>query len=206
MYQKSPELPYSEKRLESYAKWYYERYFPSIEALREKLLKKCDSDDKKVDSTLTKIREMFIEELLIDQRVRMLIDSHKNERFIRQNLMRKKFNPEIIEKKIEEYRDDLISWEAHRWTIEKKWTELWKKWKSEKIIIQTLCIKFPHFKEEIHSLWFQNNEKEEENLKNIYEKLCAKNPPKTHQDRQKIAAKLMQRGFEYSKIKIVISE
>jgi hypothetical protein len=118
------QAPYSLKRLESYARWYYGRYFPSIESLREKLLQKCENNHTDVDSTLAKIREIFIEELLIDQRVRFLIDSHKNESFIRQNLKRKKFDEALIEQKLREYHDELFDWESHRQAIEKKIQEL----------------------------------------------------------------------------------
>jgi hypothetical protein len=113
MYSKPPQIPYTLKRLESYARWYYERYFPSVESLREKLLKKCENNHEQVDSVLAKIREIFIEELLVDQHVRNLIDSHKNEKVILQTLKKKKFEPGLIDKKIEEYREDLNNWDSH---------------------------------------------------------------------------------------------
>ena len=81
--------PYSEKRLKNYALWYYERYLPSINRLREKLLEKSDKNSTLVEHVLFEIREIFIEEVLIDNRVRFLVDAHKNERFIRQSLRKK---------------------------------------------------------------------------------------------------------------------
>jgi hypothetical protein len=56
--------------------------------------------------------------------VRFLIDSHKNESFIRQNLKRKKFDEALIEQKLREYHDELFDWESHRQAIEKKIQEL----------------------------------------------------------------------------------
>jgi len=106
--------PYSKKRLKNYALWYYERYLPSRAKLREKLLGKSEKNTQLVDKVLEEIEEIFIEDSLLDAKVRFLIESHKNENTIRFALLKKGFEKKMIEEKLLSYGDELRSWESHK--------------------------------------------------------------------------------------------
>lgn len=200
---KSPlSTPYTEKRLKNYALWYYERYLPSRARLTEKLLEKSKQNIKIVETILEEIKDIFIEESLLEAKIRFLIESHKNEKIIRFTLLKKGFEWEKIDEKLQLYHEELRSWESHKIAIEKRYSDLEKRWKSQKQILLTLGVKFPQFKEQILSL----KRDDSESLKKQYEKLYSTTRPTTKNDFQKIASKLAQKWFRFDDIKKVLEE
>jgi hypothetical protein len=56
-----------------------------------------------------------------------------------------------------------------------------------------LTEKFPHFRDEIQALKKSDEDTDMKNLELIYLKFCKGNIPEAYAEKQKIAAKLMQR-------------
>jgi hypothetical protein len=54
--------------LKKYAEWYYSRYFPSIQVLREKIINKSHNAED-VDSVMGELQPLFIEKKIIESRV-----------------------------------------------------------------------------------------------------------------------------------------
>ena len=149
------------------------------------------------------MQNILIEETILDQQIRLLIDRKKTAREIRQKLKQKLFSEEMIEQKLCEYHEDLLDWQAHEPFFQKKICVLLEKKKSSTRIAQELTAKFPHFKEKIQELLEKNEEKDFENLETLFRQFCQKHPHETVKDQQKIQKKLLARGFSYREIRML---
>ena len=184
------------KILKNYAIWYYSKYLPSINKLKSKLIRK-NPDNKVVRVILIELNELFKENEIISSQIRNYFDNGKSEKYIRQKLLLKWFEIEMIEKNLLSVdSNELI--ENQKKTIINKINSLKYK-KSKQLILQN-----------IYRLWYDKNLISEVigeflfddgNLINKeFEKLEKTNIPK-----EKIIQKLISKWFRYDDIKKLFS-
>ncbi len=138
------------QKIINYAIWYYLKYFPSVNKLRQKLDFKFWPRSEKwkkywgifeedIDYIISeKLWNILVEKEIIDAKIRNLIFKWKSKRYISWNLFEKWFDKEIFEKLLEEY---FVDWE--RENLERA---ICKKLKSQEIteckkIFETLDFK-----------------------------------------------------------------
>jgi SOS response regulatory protein OraA/RecX len=105
--------------LQNYAEWHYTRYFPSIQVLREKILKKSQDEDM-TDTVMNTLQPLFVEKNIIESRVHEYISQGKTRYFIRQKLSQKKFDTLLVEESLSQVKDLLHDPETYRKVIENR--------------------------------------------------------------------------------------
>ncbi len=81
----------TQESLMNYAAWYAMRYLPSIEKLRESLMKKSAKNNLLVDSVMEEMTTYISEKRTIDGLVQMYTEQGKTQLYIEQKLKTKKF-------------------------------------------------------------------------------------------------------------------
>ncbi|PIE85347.1 hypothetical protein CSA08_02100 [Candidatus Gracilibacteria bacterium] len=87
---------YKKDRLKDYGIWYYLRYYPSKNKLREKLLLKSNNNFELSDEVINDMKNIINEEEVLKSKIRMFLDRNKNVSYIKNNLRQKKFDLEMI--------------------------------------------------------------------------------------------------------------
>ncbi len=87
---------YKKDRLKDYWIWYYLRYYPSKNKLREKLLLKSNNNFELSDEVINDMKNIINEEEVLKSKIRMFLDRNKNVSYIKNNLRQKKFDLEMI--------------------------------------------------------------------------------------------------------------
>lgn len=95
-------MKYNFETLRSYALWYYFRYFPSVKRLQEKMLEKA-KDQKLVEKVYKDIVHLTQEKQVMIDKIHIYLIRNKNLNYIRQQLMVKGFEKDMIGEILEEY-------------------------------------------------------------------------------------------------------
>ncbi len=194
----------TEESLLNYAAWYAMRYFPSLQKLRESLMKKSMNNELIVDRVMKQMSEYISEERTVDGLVRMYVEQSKTRPYIEQKLKLKKFGKEVIHSTLESYADSFVSWNAYEQVISRKLNNYLEKNKSKKYIIGTLTQKYPNFKHELIQLLEEAAPDEMEVVQQEFLKLSKKHDVTDRKEQQKIVQKLCMKGFSYDTIKKVM--
>ena len=199
-----PRILTTQESLMNYAAWYAMRYFPSLQRLREALIKKSLNNEILVDTVMKEMSEYIFEERTVDGLVRMYTEQSKTRSYIEQKLRLKKFGGEIITSTLDSYRELFISWTTYEQVITKKMSDYLEKNKSKRYIIGTLSEKYPNFKNEIVTLLEELSPDETESIREEFIKLSQKYDVTNRKEQQKIIQKLCMKGFSYDGIKKVM--
>ncbi len=186
--------------LKNYAIEYYLKYFPSTQKLSEKLCEKFSWDKEIIAEILGSLKSIIDEKTNIENRIRYMLDRHKNLNYIKQNLSQKKFDKALVDEILKLYflrEGESLLDENY---LRKKITLLKEKGKSKNYIKMKL-IEREEDKDLINSLLEEIfDEWEAEIIKLEYEKLKGKF------ENQKIIEKLLRKGFLYDEVKKVFGE
>ncbi|MDD2891697.1 MAG: RecX family transcriptional regulator [Candidatus Gracilibacteria bacterium] len=196
----------TEETLLNYAAWYAMRYFPSLQKLRESLMRKSANNTVLTEKVMQQMSEYISEERIVDGLVRMYVEQSKTRPYIEQKLHLKKFGNEIIVTTLESYRDSFVSWNTYEQTITRKIHDYLAKNKSRKYISGTLVQKYPNFKREIATFLDTVVPDETEAVREEFQKLAQKYSLTDRKEQQKIIQKLSMKGFSYDAIKKVMKE
>lgn len=196
----------TEESLMNYAAWYAMRYFPSLQKLREALMKKSMNNQILVESVMKEMSQYISEERTVDGLVRMYIEQSKTRSYIEQKLKLKKFGNDIIVITLESYKDSFISWINYEQVITRKMSDYLEKNKSKRYIIGTLVQKYPNFKTEIVALLDEISPDETNIVFEEYRKLSRKHDVTNRKEQQKVVQKLSLKGFSYDIIKRVMRD
>jgi hypothetical protein len=79
------------QRGKDYTLWYYFRYFPSINRLKEKLNEKTQNNTELIDLIFKDTRDLFNDIDVLDSKVQNLLFRNKNKNYIITNLLQKRF-------------------------------------------------------------------------------------------------------------------
>lgn len=187
------------QRGKDYTLWYYFRYFPSINRLKEKLKEKTNSNHELIELIFNDVIHLFNDLDVLDSKVQNLLFRNKNKNYIISNLLQKKFNKEDIITILNKY---IKSWESilTQSFLERKIKQL--KWKNKsKNYIKNKLIEQQEDKEIVEQVL--NNifwiEWDIEWLIFEYGKLFNKNI-----EQKKIIQRLLVKWFNYSDIKKVL--
>ncbi len=126
------------QKIIDYAIWYYLRYYPSPQKLREKLKEKFWPESEKgqkywwigedeIDFIINeKLKNIIQEDEVIKAKIRNYISKWKSKLYIKQKLFERKENRVLIEKYLEEY---FLDWELEQVQkeYEKQLKKLWGK-------------------------------------------------------------------------------
>lgn len=192
-------MKYDFDRLKNYALWYYFRYFPSTNRLKEKLLEKS-LDEELSQKVLKNISWLINEKQVIWDKIRLYLMRNKNLKYIKQKLLEKKFDKELINEILE--KDFLEEWKSllNRKSLEIKIENYKNAWKSVNYIKQKLIERAEdrELVENILESVFENWE--EMNIKKEAEKLLKK------YDKPKTIQKLIQKWFRYDDVKNILNK
>lgn len=173
-------------RLLSYAEWYYTKYFPSRKVLCEKLTWKGASKEE-IAQILTSMEGIIVEEKVIESRVHEYVHQGKTAQYIRQKLLQKKFEKDLIEQYLQAESETLKNPETYRAQIEKMIQQGMNRLSSKKILQYTIIQKYPESKDIIHELLTEYPDIE------IIEKKAPELLRKYSQEQ--VMTKLIQKGF-----------
>ncbi len=178
---------------------YMSRYAPSRAKISEYLTKKKCVD---IDVFLSEIN--YDERLMIQMWMRTFLSLSKGKREIEMKLQKKWFPRELVREYLELHLWELEDWESQRSAIVRQIETLLHRGKSLRMIGLILSNKYPYFRHEIEEYLrvlddTDSLEKEVQKYKNRY----TKNDRKSH---EKIITALMRKGFEYSKIKNILTD
>lgn len=201
-----PRILTTEESLLNYAAWYAMRYFPSLQKLRESLMKKSVNNVLLTEKVIQQMSEYISEERIVDGLVRMYVEQGKTRPYIEQKLRLKKFGDEIITTTLESYWDSFVSWNIYEQTVTRKIHDYLAKNKSRKYISGMLVQKYPNFKWEIATFLDTVAPDETEAVREEFQKLAQKYSLTDRKEQQKIIQKLSMKGFSYDAIKKVMKE
>lgn len=184
------------QRGKDYTLWYYFRYFPSINRLKEKLNEKTHNNTELVDKVFNDNWNLFNDLDVLNSKVQNLLFRNKNKNYIITNLLQKKFFKEDIINILEKYTEEGKSILTENF-IERKIIQLKQKNKSKQYIKNKL-IEQPEDKELVEKILSEIywEESDNEALLFEYSKLINKNI-----DQQKIIQRLLSKWFIYNEIK-----
>lgn len=184
------------QRGKDYTLWYYFRYFPSVNRLKEKLNEKTQNNTELVDKIFNENWNLFNDLDVLDSKVQNLLFRNKNKNYIITNLLQKKFIKEDIINTLEKYTEIGKSILTENF-IERKILQLKQKNKSQQYIRNKL-IEQPEDKEIVEKIISEIYKEESDNKALLFEytKLVNKNL-----DQQKIIQRLLSKWFRYDDIK-----
>jgi len=194
----------TQESLMNYAAWYAMRYLPSIEKLRESLMKKSAKNNLLVDSVMEEMTTYISEKRTIDGLVQMYTEQGKTQLYIEQKLKTKKFWAEVIRDVLDVYKEIFWSYETYEHIIVRKIHDYINKNKSKKYIYYTLIKVYPNFSSEITSLVQAIIPDENNAIELEYQKLSKKYDLTLPKERQKVIQKLCLKGFSYDIIKKIL--
>lgn len=184
------------QRGKDYSLWYYFRYYPSINRLKEKLKEKTQNNTVLIENIFKEIWHLFNDLEVLDSKVQNLLFRNKNKRYIITNLTQKKFNKDDIYNTLNKYT---IEWESllNENFIERKVLQLISKNKSKQYIRNKL-IEQPEDKQIVEKVLSEqfDNDIENNSLLNEISKLSNKKI-----DHRKIIQRLLSKWFRYDDIK-----
>lgn len=201
-----PRILTKKEPLMNYAAWYAMRYLPSMQKLREALLKKSGNHTLLTEEVMAEMTTYIHEEQTVEGLVRMYTEESKTRPYIEQKLRLKKFEAGIIASVLDSYIDTFESWKEYEQVITKKISDYRDRNKSGKYIFGTLAQKYPSFKTEIAELLQETSPLEDEAVLVEYEKLCKKHDIRESKEREKVIQKLCLKGFSYDTIKRIMRE
>lgn len=177
---------------------YMSRYAPSRAKISSYLEKKKCQD---IDQFLEEVN--YDERLMIQMWMRTFLSLGKGKREIEMKLQKKGFSRDLAREYLEANMWELEDWDTQRSAVIRQIDTLLHRGKSRRMIGVLLTPKYPYFRhaieEYLEALDDQDSlEKEVQKYKNRY----------TTDDRisrEKIIAALMRKGFEYSTIKLAMS-
>lgn len=189
---------YKKDRLKNYWIWYYLRYYPSINRLREKLLSKSDNNYELSNEVISEMKNIITEKELLKSKIRMFLDRNKNVSYIKRNLQQKKFEMDMINEVL--YTDFLVEEKSFLKDnfVYRKILEYKSKWKSIFYIKSHLIERqldkeiVEKYIEEIFIDW------EYDQIRQEYEKIKDRYP------KEKCIQKLITKWFNYSQIKEIV--
>lgn len=188
-----------DKRLQNYAEWYYTKYFPSRNMLREKLFQKCQ-DWEIVDDVLQKIQPMIVEEQNIESRVHAYVSQGKTKQYISQKLLQKKFDKQLLERVLLKESETLDDPENYRSQIQEEIRKWQRKLISKKMLTYTLSMKYSIAKQLIHELLQEYDDRDILALILLSDKSTKQKAKSTNDGIEKLVTKLAQKGFQISDI------
>lgn len=184
------------QRGKDYTLWYYFRFFPSVNRLKEKLNEKTQNNTELVYKIFNENWNLFNDLDVLDSKVQNLLFRNKNKNYIITNLLQKKFIKEDIIKILEKFTQEGESILTENF-IERKIIQLKSKNKSQQYIRSKL-IEQPEDRElvekVIHEIYWE--ESDNQALLFEYNKLVNKKL-----DQQKIIQRLLSKWFRYDDIK-----
>lgn len=189
---------YKKERLKNYALWYYLRYYPSTNRLREKLLEKSDNNFETSNEVISEMKNIITEKEVIRSKISIFLNRNKNLNYIKQKLREKKFDKEVFEQILySEFVEEDKSLLSEGFII-RKILNLKNKWKSKNYIKNKL-IERSEDKEVVE----KNLEEifidgEFESIQKEYDKIKDRYP------KEKCIQKLIWKGFYYSQVKEVV--
>ena len=173
---------------------YISRYAPSKQKIISYLEKKNCQDPEWI------LRDNgYDESLMCDMWMRSFVTLGKWKREIQLKLQKKDFPKEMIGEKLEIFDTEIRDWESNRLNIQNQIHTLEQRWKSSRIIHNTIISKYPYFRDEITELLSESDDsdnltKEVQKYKNRYNIADKK-------IREKMIASLLRKWFSYSDIK-----
>jgi len=184
------------QRGKDYTLWYYFRYFPSINRLKEKLNEKTQNNTELVNKIFENNWNLFNDLDVLDSKVQNLLFRNKNKNYIITNLLQKRFIKDDIINILEKYTEIGKSILTENF-IERKIIQLKNKNKSKQYIRNKL-IEQPEDKELVEKIiteiyWEKSDY---EALLFEYNKLVHKNI-----EHRKIIQRLLSKWFKYEEIK-----
>ncbi len=187
--------PYLANRLEKYALWYYNRYYPSVSVLRQKLISK-NPDIKTVEDVLMKISPYFMEEYLLESKIQDLITKCKSDRYIKDKLLLKWFKEKQIKDRLiylrpetninEEFLKRKIESSIHKKSIKSISCSMLVSWYDSDAL-----------KKAISDIKLSDKVSLEKELSKLLNKELSK---------EKIISKLVMKGYKYDDIKNLLSK
>lgn len=183
------------KRLRNYAEWYYTKYFPSKKMLYEKLIAKCE-DAELVERVMSDLGSLIVEKENIESRVHSLLSQGKTTRYIRQKLLQKKFDPDIINQTFSDEEETIKNPETYRAQIEKSIQKGSQKGAPKKSLQYELRMKYSDAKDLIDELLAEYHDLD------ILQKKAPELLRKYSQEQ--VMSKLSQKGFKISDIYTVL--
>ena len=187
------------QRWKDYSSWYYFRYYPSINRLKEKLREKTNNNEELINNIFNEVWHLFNDINVLETKIQNFIFRNKNKKYIINNLLQKKFKKEDINKILDNF---ITEWESllTESHIEKKILQYIQKNKSKQYI-QNKLIEQPEDREIVNKILDKYYLQENENIaiKNEFEKLKNKNI-----DQKKIIQRLLAKWFRYDNIKWIM--
>jgi len=182
-------------QLRNYAEWYYTKYFPSCRTLREKLVRKCE-DMELVERVMADLTSLFVEEKIIESRVHAYVGQGKTTRAIRQKLLEKKYDKDLVNAALEMQSETLSDPETFRPQIERLIDKGAQKWTAKKLLQYELQMKYPEAKELVSELLSEYDDRE----------MLAKKAPELLKKytQEQVVTKLCQKGFSLSDVYTVL--
>ncbi len=182
-------------QLRNYAEWYYTKYFPSCRTLREKLVRKCE-DTELVERVMSDLSPLFVEEKIIESRVHAYVGQGKTTRAIRQKLLEKKYDKDLVNAALEMQSETLSDPETFRPQIERLIDKGAQKWTAKKLLQYELQMKYPEAKELVSELLSEYDDRE----------MLAKKAPELLKKytQEQVVTKLCQKGFSLSDVYTVL--
>lgn len=192
------DIVYNKERLKNYALWYYLRFYPSKNRLREKLLEKSGNNLELSNEIILEMKNIIIEKGVIRSKISTFLNRNKNLNYIKQKLREKKFEKEDYEHILySEFIKEDKSLLSENFII-KKILNLKNKWKSKNYIKYNLIERtedteiVEKYLEEIFIDWeYENIQKEYDKIKDRYSK-------------EKCIQKMIWKGFHYSQVKEIV--
>lgn len=184
------------QRGKDYTLWYYFRYYPSINRLKEKLNEKTCNNIELINQIFKNIWHLFNDVEILDTKIQNLIFRNKNKRYIITNLVQKKFNKDDIHNTLNKYCTEGESLLTENF-IERKILQFISKNKSKQYISNKL-IEQPEDREIVEKLLSKIYRDKSDNNALLFEynKLINKNI-----EQQKIIQRLLSKWFRYDDIK-----
>ena len=187
------------QRGKDYTLWYYFRFFPSINRLKEKLKEKTQNNTELIELIFKDTLHLFNDINVLDSKVQNLLFRNKNKNYIITNLLQKKFLKEDITKTLGKYTQEGESI-LTRSFLERK-IEILKSKNKSKQYIKNKLIEQPEDRELvekiINEIFWEDSDNEA--MKYEFSKLKDKNI-----DQQKIIQRLLWKWFKYSDIKTIL--
>jgi SOS response regulatory protein OraA/RecX len=184
------------QRGKDYSLWYYFRYYPSINRLKEKLNEKTNKNQDLINKIFNEVWHLFNDINVLESKVQNFLFRNKNKKYIITNLLQKKFLKSDIEKTLNQFTNQWESLLSENF-IERKIYQFIQKNKSKQYIRNKL-IEQPEDKELVENILNKifNEDNEVNSIKKEIEKLNNKNL-----DQQKIIQRLISKWFRYDDIK-----
>jgi len=188
------------ENLKQYGINYIERFIPTKAKLLEKLKEKSWNEEL-ANEVFEKLKDLINEELMLENLINSYISRWKNIRYIKEKLYIKKFDRELVEKKIDRVKRKGSIFEENQDILEKKIRQLIKKHYSRRHILYSLS-ETKEDKELVENKINEIFEKENFDFENITYFINLYK--KKGLEKRKIIERLIAKSFVYNEIKEVL--